>query len=264
MTMIHIRSSQMEMFGAYSMKKYKAELCKYLTQYHSLLCETMGSEALEETVDLGLQRVHECGFTLNGTIRTYLEIMLALGSDFDRDPQYFWLIPWLRPQERYQEMERARYLQFHVVRYLDDVQGSDGVNRIQALSKAQSITHDQLIQIGSNYPQSAMKWLESMHPLKCRFIGKDALGSLIQSARKEAARAELRSLASVPLVLGLMFTFGGGILRDPMHPWVTTTLTALHEKDQETREEKLLLESKAYLTKMIQIIQGVRKNVHSE
>lgn len=259
--MIHIRSSQMEMFGAYSLKKYKAELCKHLTQYDSLLCEAAGSKALEEVVDLGLQRAHECGFTLNGPIRTYLEIMLALGSDFDRDPQYFWLIPWLRPQERYQEMERARYLQFHVVRYLDDVQGSDGVNGIQALSKAQDVTHDQLIQIGSNYPQSAMKWLESMHPLKCRFIGKDALRSLIQSARKEAAQAELRSPASVPLVLGLMFTFGSGILRDPIYPWVTRTLASPDEKGQETREEKLQRRGKVYLRKMLQQIQGIQKNV---
>jgi len=259
--MIHIRSSQMETFDAYSLNKYKAELCQHLTRYDSLLCEAAGSEALEEAVDLGLQRAHECGFTLNGPIRTYLEIMLALGSDFDRDPQYFWLIPWLRPQERYQEMDRACYLQFHVVRYLDDVQGSDGANGIQALSKAQGVTRDQLIQIGSNYPQNAMKWLESMHPLKCRFIGKDALQSLIQSARKEATQAELHSPESVPLVLGLMFTFGSGILRDPMYAWVTRTLASTYEKGQETQEEKLLRRAKDYLRKMLQQIQGVQSDV---
>lgn len=261
MTMIHIRSSQMETFDAYSLNKYKAELCKHLTRYDSLLCEAAGSEALEEAVDLGLQRAHECGFTLNGPIRTYLEIMLALGSDFDRDPQYFWLIPWLRPQERYPEMDRARYLQFHVMRYLDDFQGSDGANVIQALNKAQGVTRDQLIEIGSNYPEEAMNWLESMHPLKCRFIGKDALQSLIQSARKEAAQAELHSPESVPLVLGLMFTFGSGILRDPMYPWVTRTLASTDEKGETPREEKLLLRGKAYLRKMLQQIQGIQRNV---
>ena len=154
--MLHIRSSQMEMFDAYSLKQYKAELCRHLRLYDAFLCEAAGSEALEKAVDLGLHRAHECGFTLNGPIRTYLEIMLALGSDFDRDPQYFWLIPWLRPQERYQEMERARYLQFHVVRYLDDVEGSDGANRIEALRKAQGVTRDRLIEIGSSYPEQAM------------------------------------------------------------------------------------------------------------
>ena len=261
MTMIHIRSSQMEKFDACSLNKYKAELCKHLTRYDSLLCEAAGPEALEEAVGLGLQRARECGFSLNGPIRTYLEIMLALGSDFDRDPQYFWLIPWLRPQERYQEMDRARYLQFHVVRYLDNVQGSDGANGIRALNKAQGVTHAQLIEIGSTYPEEAMNWLESMHPLKCRFIGKDALGSLIKSARKEAAQAELRSPASIPLVLGLMFTFGSGILRDPMYPWVTRTLACPDEKGETPREENLLRRAKAYLRKMLQQIQGTQRNV---
>lgn len=259
--MIHIRSSQMETFDAYSLNKYKVELCKHLTRYDSLLCEAAGSQALKEAVTLGLQRAHECGFTLNEPIRTYLEIMLALGSDFDRDPQYFWLIPWLRPQERYPEMDRARYLQFHVVRYLDDVQGSDGVNAIQALSRAQGITHQQLIEISRNYPVEAMSWLESMHPLKCRFIGKDALQSLIKSARKEAAQAELRSPESLPLVLGLMFIFGSGILRDPMYPWVARTLASPDEKGEKPCEEKLLLRGKAYLRKMLQQIQGIQRNV---
>lgn len=259
--MIHIRSSQMETFDAYSLNKYKAELCRHLTRYDSLLCKAAGSQALKEAVTLGLQRAHECGFTLNGPIRTYLEIMLALGGDFDRDPQYFWLIPWLRPQERYPEMDRARYLQFHVVRYLGDVQGSDGVNGIQALNKAQGVTREQLIQIDSSYPEKAMNWLESMHPLKCRFIGKDALQSLIKSAHKEAAQAELRSPESVPLVLGLMFIFGSGILRDPMYPWVARTLASPDEKGQETREEKLLRRGKAYLRKMLQQIQGIQRNV---
>ena len=256
-----IRSSQMDTLDAYSLKHYKSKLCRHLRQYDSLLCEAAGAEALEEAVDLGVQRAQECGFTLNGPIRTYLEIMLALGSDFDRDPQYFWLRTWLKPQERYPEMDRARYLQFHVMRYLDDVQGSDGAKGIQALNKAQGVTREQLIEISRNYPEKAMNWLESMHPLKCRFIGKDALHTLTKSARKEAAKAELHSPESVPLVLGLMFTFGSGILHDPMYPWVTRTLASPDEQGQETREEKLQRRGKVYLRKMLQQIQGIQKNV---
>jgi hypothetical protein len=259
--MLHIRSSQKDVFDAYSLNQYKAELCRHLTRYDSLLCGAAGPEALKETVDLGVQQAHEFGFTLNGPIRTYLEIMLALGSHFDRDPQYFWLVPWLRPQDRYPEMERARYLQFHVIRYLNDVQGSDGANGIVALKKAQEVTRDQLIKIGSNYPGEAMNWLESMHRLKCRFIGEKALQSLIHSARKEAAQAELHGPQSVPLVLGLMFTFGSGILRDPMYPWVARTLTSTYEKGEETREEKLLRKGITYLKKMLQQIQAIQNNV---
>lgn len=256
-----IRSSQMDTLNAHSMKKYKSKLCRHLRQYDPLLCEAAGSEALEEAVDLGVQRAHECSFTLNGPIRTYLEIMFALGSDFDRDPQYFWLKSWLQPQERYPEMERARYLQFHVIRFIADFQGSDNINIIHALNQAQGITREQLIEISRNYPEKAVNWLESMHPLKCRFIGKDALGSLMKLAIKETAKVEFQGPESVALVLGLMFTFGSGILRDPMYPWVTRTLASPDEKGETLREEKLLLRGKAYLRKMLQQIQGIQRNV---
>ncbi len=259
--MLLIRSSQKDVFDSYSLNQYKAELCQHLTRYDSLLCEAAGPEAVKETVDFGVQRAHECGFTLNGPIRTYLEIMLAFGSHFDRDPQYFWLVPWLRPQDRYPEMERARYLQFHVIRYLNYIQGSDAANGIVALKKAQEVTRAQLIKFGSNYPEEAMNWLESTNRLKCRFIGNKAIQSLILSARKEATRVELHSPQSVPLVLGLMFTFGSGILRDPMYPWVARTLASTCEKSKETREGKLLRRAITSPRKMLQQIQAIQKNV---
>jgi hypothetical protein len=256
-----IRSSQMDILDAHSMKKYKTKLCRHLRQYDPLLCEAAGAEALEEAVDLGVQRAHECSFTLNGPIRSYLEIMFVLGSDFDRDPQYFWLRPWLQPQERYPEMERARYLQFHVIRFINDFQGSDNINIIHALNQAQDITREQLIEISRNYPEKAVNWLESMHPLKCRFIGKDALRSLMNLAIKETARAELQGPESVALVLGLMFTFGSGILHDPMYPWVNRILASPAEEGPQTREEKLQRRGKVYLRKILQQIQGIQKNV---
>jgi hypothetical protein len=254
--MLYIRPEQMETLNAHSLKMYKDKLRTHLMQYKPYLCEAAGTESLKTMVDLGFQRARSCDFTLSGTIRTYLEIMLVLGSDFKRDPQYFWLMPWLRSQEDCPEMDRARLLRFHVVRYLDDVQGINGVYEIQALSQAQSITNEQLIQISGNYPQNAMKWLESMYPQKCRFIGTDALWSLIHHARKEAIQSELSSPAGAPLVLVLMFTFGSGILRDPMYPWITKTLASTYEKDKESQEKKLLRETNDYLKKLLQHLKG--------
>lgn len=233
----------------------------HLMQYKPHLCEAAGTESLNTMVDLGFQRARSCDFTLSGTIRTYLEIMFVLGSDFNMDPQYFWLKPWLDSQADCPEMDRARLLRFHVVRYLDDVQGIDGTYEIQALSQAQSITMEQLIQIGRSYPQDVMKWLESMCPQKCRFIGTDALGSMVQIAREEATPFGLSSPAGAPLILLLMFTFGSGFLHDPMYSWITKTLNPAYEKDQETQEAKLLRKTKDYLKNMLQYLQGVHENV---
>ncbi len=228
--MLLIRSSQMDTLDVYSMDQYKAELCRHLSQYDPLLCETAGPKALEEVVDLGLERAHKCDFTQDGPIRTYLEIMLSLGSDFDGDPQYFWLTTWLQPQDYYQEMDRARYLQFHVLRYLNDVQGSEKENRIEALRRLMEVTLDQLIEIGRDDNEKAIRWLESIHPLKCRFIGHNALELLIQMARQEATETGLKGPEGFLLLLGLMFIHGRGVLSDPMHPEVTKQSLAKMEK----------------------------------
>jgi hypothetical protein len=244
-TMLSIRASQMEKLTSYCMDRYKAELCRHLAQYDSASCEAAGAEAIESVVNSGIRKARECGFTLDGPVRTYLEIMLALGMEFDRDPQYFWLSPWLRSSGNYQEMDRARYLQFHVIRYLDDVQGIDGSYGAAALKRAQQITRGQLAEIGRDDPEITVSRLESIHPLKCRFMGRNALLQLVRSAEKEAGQARLPDSAGACLVLLLMFTYGIGVLRDPMVSWAGRALAAGDETGEDPPEEgrlKRLLE----------------------
>lgn len=238
--MLIIRSSQREKLDAYSLTQYMAALCRHLVQFDPVLCGAAGLGAVEKAVDIGLRQAHQCGFALDGPIRTFLEIMLVLGSEFDRDPQYSWLVPWLQPVEHYQEMERAQYLHFHVVRYLDYIEGRDGSHGVAALKKAQQVTRNQLKEIGEGYPEKAIRLLESINPLKCRFIGRREIQSLIQLAVKEADQAKLKSLEGATLILVLMFSFGSGILRDPMYPWVTRSLDIQDEKNEELTEDNRL------------------------
>ena len=250
--MMIIRSSQIEAFDNVALNKYKAELCIHLRQFDSLLCQAAGNEALNRTVDIGIGQAHKSDFILNGSIKTYLEIMITLGCEFNKDPQYFWLRPFLESEDFESENDKMRYLNFHVNRYMDNVQGIDGTHGMEVLQRVQNITREELIEIGSNYSVNSISWLESLHPLKCAFIGSDALKSLSQLAADEAKQANLFSIESASLLLGLMFAFGSGIIRDPMYPWVSQTLA-----NSDNRVEKLYTKTKAYFRKMYHQIQGM-------
>lgn len=228
--MLLIRSSQMDAFNANSMKQYKRALCDHLKQYHPSLCETAGDGGVKKLVDIGVSQARECGFTSDGPIRLYLEIMLSLGSEFHSDPQYYWLGPWLQPQDCYQEMDRARYLQFHTVRYLDDVQGPNEKYRIENIEKIQSVAIDKLNEIDSSDHAKVIGWLELIHPVKCLFIGRKALELLIELARKEAGVALSAKQENFLPLLDLMVIYGSGVLRDPMHPEATGKAIASLEK----------------------------------
>jgi len=246
---------------ALELERFEADMCAHLASYDPLLCGVAGAERVREAVVRGTERALSRGLTLRGPIRTYLEIAFTLGCEVDQDPQYAWLGRWLANDGHPSEMERAGLLRFHVERYLRHIQGEDGTAGIDALERAQRVTLEGLREVGARY-EEAPAWLASLHPGKGAFIGEAALRGLALDARRQAEESRLTAPEAAPLLLGLMFTFGRGVLRDPLYSWVSHTLPGdEHPSSSGQVEERLVRRAKIYMGQMLAHLQAMKSHV---
>jgi hypothetical protein len=239
--MVILRKSQMDLLRGIPQKQFKDDMVNHLKRFDPILCGSAGEKALSQFVDMAYERTLALELNQKFAVTAFIEILFTLGCEFQSDPQYYWLRPFVKSIGGASQDEHARLLQFHVVRYLEEVHGAGSEHGLAALEKIRGITGAQLDEIAVSYSQKAPAWLESLHPNKCAFIGGEATASLAEYARQEAERNNCKLASSVPVLLGLMFSFGSGILRDPLYSWVPETFSR-----PEVGEKRLLSRTKAY------------------
>lgn len=202
---------------------------------------------------MGIDRASEYGFTTRGPVQFYLELMLAFGSDFDRDPQFSWMRAALT--EEGDQTQRAQDLYAAVNRYLDEVNGPRAEHSIAALQQVRSVTVESLSQVGSDLEAQAGLWLRSFHPRRCDFAGENALRQLLPLAREASHKYRLAEPEGSALLLGLMFMFGAGVCTDPMFPWLRRTLEPPPGQAAQSNLARLLRRGQTYVEQMLSQLQ---------
>jgi hypothetical protein len=89
--------------------------------------------------------------------------------------------------------------------------------------------------------------LLAIYPEKYDFIGDAAIDGTIRRALEEARRHGVTSDAGAALFIGLMFTVGHGMARDPHLPWIGHTLGNTAIADPNKRAERLYSKAMTYL-----------------
>jgi hypothetical protein len=254
--MIVLRKSQMDILKSVPQKQFKNDMVEHLKLFDPILCGTAGPNAVETFVDIAYEQALTLGLSQKFAVTAYIEIAITLGCEFHQDPQYYWLHPFIKSLSEESSDEKIRLLQFHVVRFLDEVHGAHGERALTALNKIERLTGNELGEIASSYSSKAPGWLEFLHPGKCAFIGSDAVSSLASYAQGEATRHNFEYPESVPVLLGLMFSFGSGILRDPLYSWVPETLSK-----PTIGEKRLFSRTQAYFHSIREHLQKVNSDV---
>jgi hypothetical protein len=254
--MIVLRKSQMDILKAVPQKQFKNDMVEHLKLFDPILCRTAGPNAVAAFVDIAYEQALALGLSQKSAVTAYIEIAITLGCEFHQDPQYYWLHPFIKSLGKESQDEKIRLLQFHVVRYLDEVHGAHGENALKALNKIEHITGAELGEIAASYFSKAPGWLESLQPGKCAFIGFDAISSLAAYAQGEAKQHNLEYPESVPVLLGLMFSFGSGILRDPLYSWIPETFS-----QPTIGEKRLFSRTQAYFRSMREHLQKAISDV---
>src|SRR5436190_23145589 len=86
-----IREQQMSAFRIAIAGTFETQMVKHLANFARAHAESIGETRLRQLVHVGIARAEEYGWTQQGPVEFYLELMVMLGADFDTDPQYPWI-----------------------------------------------------------------------------------------------------------------------------------------------------------------------------
>jgi hypothetical protein len=250
--MLVIRQDQMHVFKRAALKKFEDELVEHLKTFAPKLFEIRGKECIRKTVQMGMQRAREYGFTYRGPIRFYLEAMFSLGSDFDTDPQMPWALELLTTtEEASDQMSRADQLYRQLIIYMNKVMGPDNRFAITALRRLSTADQD-VFMLPSDHFSAFFTLFRSYYPEKYTHVGEEQLTILINKGKETAKKFGLDSIQGKSLIIILMFAIGHGITRDPLYPWVKDTLTSPQFEGEGERVNRLFKRTRTYLESTLQ------------
>jgi len=224
--MLALRPQQMAAFQAESMKRFADEMVAHVAWFSPELFAAVGEPQIRLAVEQGLRDATRHGLSRRGSMRLYLELMVSLGSGFDRDPQYPWAADILGRPKPADELRRAELLYDQALRYRDAVVGEDDAMVDAALQRLAGWARQP-----SRPPEedAAFKsWLMSeaafVFPEKTAYIGEAALGAVIDGASAVAATHGMYSPRARLVMTVLKLGFGYNCEADLLYPWIARTL----------------------------------------
>jgi len=137
-----IRPEQMKALRRVRWIPFAEEMLVHLTKHFPIDCQLLGSRQIRRVIRHGIERADAHGFTAKGEICRYVDLSLALGSHFDRDPQLPWVAPLLRISEAGNPKAAMGGLRGRAMEYLEQVSGRRGERYIRALLRARGLTFE--------------------------------------------------------------------------------------------------------------------------
>lgn len=242
-----IRFKQIESLRDGALANFEDQMVEHLFKFAPRHSEVVGNECVRKTVQRGIERATQYGFTNRGPVRFYLELVSMFGMDFDTDPQYPWAAQTLRSLDIPDQMQRADRLYEASSEYLEKAAGPENQFAIAALRRAAAVRWEELTAPGSATGPAILRRFQAVYPEKFAYVGAPAFVPLVRTAEQAAGPHGLGTAAGRALFAGLMFTLGHGFVSDPQFPWIAATLHKEAVTDSDKRAERLFSRMKTYL-----------------
>lgn len=189
-------------------------------------CVVLTDPKTRRAIDAGIERAARHGFVDADEVRSYIRLMVFMGSHFDEDPQLAWAGEQLRRTANASRSQAMDALLAEVLSRMEPIIGPDGGYYRRALAWVQARSFETLVTTYGESDEALHTLLRRLHGRKYEALGDESVDQLIARARVAAADHGLTTSQGLVVYLALMFLLGSGIDRDPFHPWVNATLAA--------------------------------------
>lgn len=89
--MLTLRPEQMEQFREAAVKRFERKMLSHLLKFFPKECRLLTEPDLHQMIRQGIAKAKTYGITAERDVCLYLDVMLVLGRDFDRDPKLSWV-----------------------------------------------------------------------------------------------------------------------------------------------------------------------------
>ncbi|MCC6537910.1 MAG: hypothetical protein IT162_10195 [Bryobacterales bacterium] len=256
--MLTIRDEQLGQLSSDATSRFERQLAAHARAFAPKHAEVLGEAGVLAAARLAMERGGAYGFTGQGPLQLYLELMFLLGSFFDTDVQYPWAGRILAPSTPGGQMDKADRLHAAAAEYWDAVAGPGNQFAQQALRTLnQSGTAvARGLQPGPAYVPAAAQALAGLYPQKAQYLGMPVLESAVEASVRECEARSVRSVPAWWVITVLHGTLGHGISQDPLYPWVGKALDNEREGDPDERVKKVYSKAKIYMTEAIAYLEG--------
>jgi hypothetical protein len=221
-----IRAEQLRHLEEVGARRFEDEMVAHLKIFAPPHCEAIGDDGVRQVIRVGIENCKPYGFSMQGPVRFFIELMFMFGSYFDTDIQHAWASEALMDPLVPHEMFRADALHHKMTDYLSAVSGPANEYEKKALRETRSLTLEPLPANTTDMRSQLMSGLKKANPEKCEWLGPDRLGAVVDGGVRVAYASGFTTAREIRLFGVLAFTLGHGFPTDRLYPWISQTLEA--------------------------------------
>jgi len=239
--MLMMRQAQIVAFEQAAVRNFKDRALRHLQEQAPLHSRILGEAGMRATISYGMTRAAGHGFTSVRSVLMYLDLMMMLCRDFDRDPQLPFAQRILHDPRLAHESIRIDRLHQEARAYLERIAGPDNRYLLGALRKVPREPVADWLPTASDRPercaQHLMASLHAFYPEKFNYLQTHGVRRLIQRASLAAGDFGFVTGPGVALYVGLTFMLGTHFVEDPLFSWASDVLNDHRMREAQKTEQ---------------------------
>lgn len=88
--MLKIRAEQLEAYSQAEVERFGEWMAAHLRRFFPRQCKPLGDDQLNETIRFGIARAATYGIKAKRDVCKYIDLVIVLGRDFDKDGTLAW------------------------------------------------------------------------------------------------------------------------------------------------------------------------------
>jgi len=250
--MLVIRKGQLDALGSIPLSEFELQLGRHFARFYPRECRLAGNSQVQKLVGMGIQRALRHGYTAQREASLYINLMIILGCDFDRDPQIPWAAQQLDDERIRGRFRRIQRVHQSAIRYLEQTAGGNNQHIVRSMIRLRDYRLEEAPNSsGSRLAADLATLLARFCGEKSSYQGAEAMRQLITHAMSSAGTFGITSGRGLTVYTTLMFMLGSGFASDPMYPWAGPVLSDDLLPDESARVDQLHREAISYLNESL-------------
>ena len=96
--MLKIRAEQLAAYSQAEVDRFTEWMMTHLKRFFPRECKALGDDRLKETIQFGIRRAASYGIRTKRDVCKYIDLVIVLGRDFDKDEKLPWAGEILKSQ----------------------------------------------------------------------------------------------------------------------------------------------------------------------